>query len=462
MEQVMNHAVSIKVVLCSVVLFSTAVNAQNNSNNLNTEILKQTSHEQTLSLTQALNYALTHEPWLKASGYQEDAAIAQSIAAGTLPDPVLTVGLLNLPTNGYAFDQEGMTQFKVDLSQKFSRGNSLALKQKALEESAQQYPWQRADRLAQVKAIVIESWLNAYRAQRSIALIEQDKGLFTQLIEITEASYASTLGKTRQQDIIRAQLELTRLEDKLVMLEQQFESAKGRLAQWLPINMLMQPLNAEFTKTTGLVDFSSLEFDELIQLLMAHPAIIAIEKTVTAKQTEVALAKQSYKPQMGVNVGYGYRDDTPMGESRADLLSVGFSIDLPLFTDNRQDQQVKSAIASAEATKTQKLVALQKLKGMYFKEFSQLARLQKRDALYQNTLLPQMSEQSQATLNAYTRDDGDFSDVMRARISELNAKIDALNIQVDQHIITARLNYYASSLDTQVMSDQTGELHNEY
>jgi hypothetical protein len=126
MEQVMNHAVSIKAVLCSVVLFSTVVNAQNNSNNLNIDTLKQARNEQTLSLTQALNYALTHEPWLKASGYQEDATIAQSIAAGTLPDPVLTVGLLNLPTNGYAFDQEGMTQLKVDLSQKFSRGNSLA------------------------------------------------------------------------------------------------------------------------------------------------------------------------------------------------------------------------------------------------------------------------------------------------------------------------------------------------
>ena len=77
----MNHAVSIKAVLCSVVLFSTVVNAQNNSNNLNIDTLKQARNEQTLSLTQALNYALTHEPWLKASGYQEDATIAQSIAA---------------------------------------------------------------------------------------------------------------------------------------------------------------------------------------------------------------------------------------------------------------------------------------------------------------------------------------------------------------------------------------------
>ncbi|BDF95628.1 TolC family protein [Pseudoalteromonas sp. KAN5] len=415
-----------------------------------------------LSLEQALSYALNNEPWLTANKYQQAAVQAQSLAAGTLPDPVLTVGLMNLPTDGFAFDQEGMTQLKVGVSQMFSRGDSLALKQHALAQSAQQYPWLRADRLAQVKTIVIESWLNAYRAQQSIALIEQDKALFSQLIDITESSYASSVGNTRQQDIIRAQLELTRLEDKLVMLEQQFESAKKRLSQWLPINMLTQPVSANRSDIIPLVDFDQLEFTQLMPLLMAHPAIVAIEQTVAAKQTEIDVAKQGYKPQLGVNMGYGYRDDTPMGDSRADLFSVGISIDLPLFTDNRQDQQVNAAIATAEAVKTEKLIALQKLKGMYFKEFSQLARLAKRDALYQTKLLPQMAEQAQATLNAYTRDDGDFSEVMRARISELNAKIDALNIQIDQQIIIARLNYYASSKDAAVMAELLAGEHDEH
>ncbi|OUS70564.1 transporter [Pseudoalteromonas sp. A601] len=415
-----------------------------------------------LSLEQALDYALDNEPWLTANKYQQAAVQAQSLAAGTLPDPILTLGLMNLPTNGFAFAQEGMTQLKVGVSQMFSRGDSLELKQQALAQSAQQYPWLRADRLAQVKTIVIESWLNAYRAQQSIALIERDKALFTQLIDITESSYASSVGKTRQQDIIRAQLELTRLEDKLVMLEQQFESAKKRMSQWLPMSMLTQPVSAKRGDIKPLVDFTALKFEQLMPLLMAHPAIVAIEQRVTAKQTEVAVAKQSYKPQLGVNMGYGYRDDTPMDESRADLFSVGISIDLPLFTDNRQDQQVNAAIAMAESVKTEKLLALQKLKGTYFKEFSQLARLQQRDALYHTKLLPQMAEQAQATLNAYTRDDGEFSEVMRARISELNAKIDALNIQIDQQIIIARLNYYASSKDAAVMTELlTGE-HDEH
>lgn len=418
------------------------------------------AHSNELSLEHTLDYALNNEPWLVANKYQQAAIHAQSVAAGTLPDPVLTVGLMNFPTDGFAFDQEGMTQFKVGVSQMFSRGDSLELKQKAMAQAAQQHPWLRSERVAQVKAIVIEAWLNAYRAQKSIALIEQDKSLFTQLIDITESSYSSAMGSTRQQDIILAQLEFTRLEDKLVMLEMQVESAKKRLSQWLPMSMLTQSISSTRRDITPLVHFSQLSFEQLMALLMAHPAIVAIDKVAAAKHTEIAVAKQSYKPQLGVNMGYGYRDGTPAGDSRADLLSIGMSIDLPFFTDNRQDQHVNAAIAMAESVKTEKLIAVNKLKGMYFKEYSQLARLQQRDALYQTKLLPQMAEQAQATLNAYTRDDGDFFEVMRARISELNAKIDALNIQIDQQIIIARLNYYASSKDAVVMAELTaGEHH---
>ncbi len=440
----MTRTVIFKAVLLSATLFGAVFNS---------DAIAKAS---TLNLTDAINLALNNEPWLSASEQKQAAATAQSTAAGTLPDPVLSIGMQSVPVDGFAFDQENMTQLKVGISQSFSRGNSLVLSQQAIKEEALEHPWLRAQRKAQVKARVMELWLNAYRAQQSIALIEQDKALFSQLIEVTEASYSSSLGKTRQQDIIRSQLELTRLEDKLIVLAQQLDAAKQGLAQWLPQSILRQPLSLTFTAPAPLTQFNSLDFDELIKLLMAHPSMVAIDQRIASKRTQVSLAKQSYKPQLGVNMGYGYRADNQAGESRADLLSVGVSIDLPLFTDNRQDQQVNAAIANAEAIKTDKRVALQSLKGQYFKEVSQLERIEQRNTLYQNTLLPQMSQQAQATLNAYTRDDGDFSDVMRARISELNAKIDALNIQIDKHIIIARLNYYAASLDSLVMAELQG------
>ena len=73
---------------------------------------------------------------------------------------------------------------------------------------------------------------------------------------------------------------------------------------------------------------------------------------------------------------------------------------------------------------------------------SQLQRLDERQKLYQQTLLPQMNEQAEASLSAYTNDAGDFAEVVRSRIAELNAEIDALNIAVDRQKIITQLNYF--------------------
>ncbi|MGK2907375.1 MAG: TolC family protein, partial [Desulfuromonadales bacterium] len=72
----------------------------------------------------------------------------------------------------------------------------------------------------------------------------------------------------------------------------------------------------------------------------------------------------------------------------------------------------------------------------------QLKRLQERQTLYQVQLLPQMHDQAEASLTAYTNDDGDFAEVVRARIAELNARIEALEIGVEIQKTIIELNYY--------------------
>ena len=56
--------------------------------------------------------------------------------------------------------------------------------------------------------------------------------------------------------------------------------------------------------------------------MKSYPAIIAIDHAMRAKNIQVQVAKEAYKPQFGMNLGYGYRDDNPIGDSRADLLSI--------------------------------------------------------------------------------------------------------------------------------------------
>ena len=413
-----------------------------------------------LSFEKAIKSAQKNDPWLTGNIHKQKSIESMSTAVSTLPDPKITIGLANLPTDGFDFGQEGMTQAKVGIAQMFPRGDTLDIKSQQLRIQSEAFPLQRQDREAKVAVTVGSLWLDAYRVQQSIELIEKNRSLFEQLADVAEASYSSALGKTRQQDIVRAQLELTRLEDRLDKLGQQKSRYEGMLSQWLTrfsnenntasiMNelalhniVLTQKLpQIELIKNDVVNSTKWLQTEELVQYFSTHPSVAAVDKKVSATKTGIKLAKQKYEPEWGVSASYGYRADDPMGNSRADLFSVGVTFDLPLFTENRQDKEVQSAIYKTEAVKTEKLLLLRQLLSSYSSAKGRLLRLRERQDLYKSKLLPQIHDQAEASLTAYTNDDGDFAEVVRSRIAVLNAEIDELTLDVEEQKIHLELNY---------------------
>ena len=431
-----------------------------------------------LSFEKAIKSAQKNDPWLTGNIHKQKALEFMSTAVSTLPDPKISIGLANLPIDGFDFGQEGMTQGKVGIAQMFPRGDTLTIKSQQLRVQSEAFPFQRQDREAKVAVTVGSLWLDAYRVQQSIVLIEKNRSLFEQLSDIAEASYSSALGKTRQQDIVRAQLELTRLEDRLDKLAQQKNRYEGMLLQWLTKfskdkNSLQSiPISTDFSLHNILLSQQIPQIDlinsdlvhrknwlkpgELVHYFKSHPSVVAIDKKVSATKTGIKLAQQKYKPEWGVNAGYGYRGDDPMGRSRADLFSVGVTFDLPLFTENRQDKEVQSAISQTEAVKTEKLLLLRQLLGSYSSAKGRLLRLKDRQNLYKSKLLPQIHDQAEASLTAYTNDDGDFAEVVRSRIAVLNAEIDELTIDVEEQKINLELNYlFIGSIKTAMTINNT-------
>ena len=113
-----------------------------------------------------------------------------------------------------------MTQLRLGVSQLFPRGETLTLQSKKLHLLSTQNPHLRMERRRQIEKTVTLLWLDIVKSEASLRLIENNRSLFEQLVEITEASYSSAYGSTQQQDIVRAQLELSRLEDRVHKLEQ--------------------------------------------------------------------------------------------------------------------------------------------------------------------------------------------------------------------------------------------------
>lgn len=404
-----------------------------------------------LTLHSALSTAIANDPWLLGSQHSQDSMDARSTAAATLPDPRVSLGFANIPTDTFDFDQEAMSQFKVGLTQMFPRGDTRELQQKQLAIESKKFPYERQNRIANVTATVSELWLDTYKSRATGDLIQSNRGLFEQLVDVATLSYSAAVGRSRQQDVIRAQLELTRIEDRLLVLQQQFEMDSQRLREWLAHDLqqrsaalvlpeklpVLQLQNSQSSPASIVLE--SLNQEQLLQ----HPAVLALEQQIESASTGVSLAKQKYKPEWGLSASYGYREDDPLsGRDRADFFSLGVSFDLPVFTTNRQDKEVRSAVSKAEAIRTRKWLLLRQLAAGMETSRAKLLRLESRQELYDKRLLPQIREQADASLSAYTNDDGDFAEVVRARIAQLNTEIEALAIAVERQKTIARLNYY--------------------
>ena len=213
-----------------------------------------------------------------------------------------------------------------------------------------------------------QAWLQAWQARESIRLIEEDRELFEHLVDVAQSSYSTAMGRTRQQDLVRAQLELTRLEDRLSVLYERLDTSRSKLGEWLRTNSpastggqavwdtyaaprLSQQLPDIRLQHPELYRDGSLAApSEIAALLSGHPALLGIDSAIDASRVGVELARQKYRPEWKVNASYGYREDGPMGQARPDFFSVGLAFDLPFFTSRRQDQQLQAAIAGSEAS----------------------------------------------------------------------------------------------------------------
>jgi outer membrane protein TolC len=409
-----------------------------------------------LTLEAALERALLDDPWLQGSQYTERALMDEATAAAALPDPSVSLRAGNFPVDTLDINQEGMTQTSVGISQRFPRGQSRVLAQQQKQQLAAQQPLLRLDRRARVRADVTQLWLEVFVAQQSLRLIEADRTLFEQLADATDARYAAGMAKSSQQDAISARLELLRLDDRISVLAQRRDRARQRLGEWLgqgmplpvaeelPDLQLLRPLPSP----AGGARQQEGALGAYHACIAQHPSVRALAQRTEVAKTEVELARQHYKPEWGLSAQYGYRAEDLAGRERADLFSVGLTFDLPLFTAKRQDKNVSAALSRYEAMRTEQLLLSRQLVAQLRSGRAELARLDQRALLYGEQLLPQLAEQSAAALSAYQSDDGELSALLRARMAELDARIEALDIAVQRLQRIARINYLLSEAPT--------------
>jgi outer membrane protein TolC len=390
-----------------------------------------------LTLEEAETLALEMDPGSKRFQSLARSMQERSVAEGQLPDPKFSVGLMNFPVDTFNRDQEPMTQIQFGMQQQFPRGDSLDIKSRRTLVDAKAHEYRAQNRQQMLIKQVRLHWLELYYWLRAEEVVAENRKLFEQLFEVTQSHYGS--GRRNQQDVIRAQLELSRLDDRLLDIKTRQEKGQAELA------VLTGRQSGSFSLPDELpVLTEDFDYEQLQARLYLHPSLLIEKSQVEIDQQNVALAREAYKPGWMLGVNYGFRDgNNPNGSDRADFFSIGVTVDVPLFKEKRQDRRLKSGQYKLGASKQKQDQQYLELKQMLDKEYADWKRLNQRHLFYHDTLIPQARQNSEAALFAYQNDRTDFTALMRAHITELDSHLQSIRINVNRVKAQARVLYIA-------------------
>ncbi|PKF63370.1 TolC family protein [Psychromonas sp. psych-6C06] len=396
-----------------------------------------------LTLQDALNIALTEDPAQHIYENQQNALMAMGKASATLADPMIKLGMANVPSDSFSLDKDPMTQLSFGLSQQFSRGQSRSIRQKGFNLQSQASAYQAQERRLLVSKTVRELWLNILLIEKSMRLVSESRVLFSSFYDDLSAQFS--LGLAENEDLISAEIELGQFDEKIAKLTQQSSALRRLLSEWIG-ERAYQPLTIDLPKwseTIAYVNNNDVVNEQHYELLTEHPKAKAFKQSVLVAQSNINLAEQDYQPSFKVELGYGKRfSKMDNGESRSDLLSGFVSMDIPLFTDQRQDQKMIAAQHSKGQKQAEYRLLLRQLNAQLSAEIVNYHQLVARQMRYKQSLLKQAKLHSQLLEQSYQSNTRPFKEVIQAYIHELNLSLEYQQLYFDGLKSLATIRYF--------------------
>jgi outer membrane protein TolC len=345
---------------------------------------------------------------------------------GRLPDPQLTLGLANVPTDSYRLNQEDMTMTVVGVRQAFPPGKTLKLKteraEKELAREQARVQMEQRNLLRQVR----QTWLELYFQEQSLRTLDESRRLAHKQLDAAEGRYRAA--QETQQSVLRSRQALARLDERAPMIRAQKLRLQAQLARWVG-DAAYQPLPAELPA----LPVAPGEFD-----YTRHPEWTATQTMLDEARVEVEMVRQEYKPGMMLDVSYGFRRPMPDGTERPDLLSAMVTFDLPVFRDKRQDRKLAEKQTMEAGARFELDDKRRELESMDRSLRAELDGLTEREKIFAERLIPATRREAQVTVAGFARDQSEYRDAL---MRSVDTELEYLRLRVDRAKAQSELLY---------------------
>lgn len=387
----------------------------------------QSAAADTLRLDKALEMARRENPALRAARTAASAAAERVPAAGTLPDPVLSLGLVNRPLSGFGTG-EPMTMNEAELTQMFPWPGRLGFERQRAAHLAAAGALEAREAEQQLAARVAGVYYELAYMDRALTVMAETRELLRDFFRVSQARYAT--GEGLQQDVLQAQVAVARMTEEIAVMEQnrramaaRFNALLGREASAAVGPLVLPPAGDTLPPTDSLQARARRE----------RPALAAAAERVEAAAAGYRAARRELYPDLMLSLGYGQR---PRYD---DMVSVMVGVSLPIWAGRRQLplRREMAAMQAGEEAMAQDLVnetfaTLTELR-------AEAMRARNLLELYRTSILPQARAAVESALSAYRVGRVEFQTLIESEMAVNRYRTETLRLTATWHQAAAQI-----------------------
>ena len=368
-----------------------------------------------LRLADVYAEVVKRSPRIEAARQRARAVEARVPGTRRLPDPRAQLGFMNYGVPSLRpMETLGMNQLQI--TQMLPLSGKLAAAGRAADAQAASERSRATDTRWEQRASAAAAFYDLYQLDRSIEVAKESRRLMQDLSSISESMYR--VGEGRQADVLRAQVEVARMDEEIIRMRAMREGASARLAA-----LLDRPAGPALPSVQLPVYPAILPRVDSLQQAAAvsRPMIQSGEQDVKAAEASEQLARKEIWPDLEIGVQYGQRraitgsDPTAMSTGTDRMASLMLGASVPIFARSRQFKMREESVAMRRMASADLAALRADTRGRVAEAFAELSRARALQLLYRTTILPQAEASVTSSLSAYRVGSVPFMTVLDSR-----------------------------------------------
>jgi outer membrane protein, heavy metal efflux system len=358
-----------------------------------------------LSLEQVVQDVIHHNDRVGAARYMEAAAKAKVGPAGAWDDPMLMLGVANLPTS-FDFSMDPMTMKMVGLSQNIPYAGQKGLQAKAAQAEVEAA---REDRQGMEVDLVMTAryaFADLFYRNRSLEDLRLQNDLLKDVVASATAKLAANL--TGQDEVLGAQAEQWRLQTQLLEAEQMVDESRYNLnvLRGLDATSEVPPL-----ALPGQPEIPKTPDSWLAAARQNYPPLQKLLRQSEAYGYSSAAARRMSWPMLGLSATYAFRSSTAM-EKRDNMIGFQANISLPLFSGRQQKQMAVSMDAMRESVDAETIQKGREIDARLRLLHTTALNLKQTIDIYRDRIIPAAEDAFQSALSGYASNRVPYTNVL--------------------------------------------------